>query len=176
MVKAEFAQFAAALQTYFPRYKMLPNAESMELWYTALKDLDYGLLSTALAKWVTTEKWPPSIAELREMCSEVTEGKLPDWGDGWCEVTAAIRRYGWQRQEKAMAAMSPTTRETVKRIGWMELCSSENPETIRAQFRQIYETVSKRAVEDRKIPAELRATINQLQLGFEQQKQIGGGT
>ena len=176
MVKAEFAQFAAALQTYFPRFEMLPNAEAMELWYTALKDLDYSLLSTALAKWVTTEKWPPSIAELREMCSEVMEGKLPDWGEGWSEATAAIRRYGWQRPEEALEAMSPTTRETVRRIGWMELCSSENPETIRAQFRQIYETVSKRAAEDRKIPAQLRATIDQLRLGFEQQKQIGGGT
>ncbi len=175
MVKSEFKSFAAALQTYYPRYDIFPNREAMELWFVAMQDLDYNALTTTLAKWVATQKWPPTIAELREMCSEVTEGKLPDWGEGWSEVSKAVRRYGFMRPEEALESMSPTTREAVRRIGWMEICNSENTDTLRAQFRQVYEIVSKRTVEDRKIPEALKETIQQIQIGGVGQKQIGGG-
>lgn len=165
MNTAEFATFAAALQTYFPRYNLLPNRQAMDLWYMELRDIPAEAIMAALRKWISTEKWPPSIAEIRELCSEVQEGKLPDWGESWAEVAHAIRRFGWARPEEALASMSPTTQAAVKRIGWMELCQSENPETIRAQYRQIYEIVSKRAVEERKMPTELKAVIQNIQIG-----------
>ncbi len=159
MDKREFATFAAALRTYFPRYNMLPNDEAMTLWYTALNDLPYPILSTALTKWVATEKWPPSIAELRTACSEITDGKLPDWGEAWAEVSHAIRRFGWCRPNEALESLSPTARAAANRIGWQQICESENPETIRAQFRQVYEISQQREIEDRQLPAALKETI-----------------
>ena len=162
MNKAEFSLIAKALRTYFPRHNMLPNAEAASLWYEALKDMDYAVMSAALSKWVTTEKWPPSIAELREKCSELVNGKLPDWGEAWMEVSQAIRRYGWSRPEEAMATMSPTTRTAVDRIGWTAICTSENPEIIRAQFRQVFEICARRETEDRQIPAALKEAIAQI--------------
>ena len=33
MTKKEFAIFAAALKTYYPREQLLPNSEAMELWF-----------------------------------------------------------------------------------------------------------------------------------------------
>ena len=162
MDKTEFAMFAAALRTYFPRYDMLPNREAMDLWYHALQDLPYQAISIALGKWVATEKWPPSIAELRSMVAEVTRGKLPEWGEGWAEVSQAIRRYGWAREKDALASMSPVTRAAVQQMGWMDICQSENPETIRAQFRQLYQINSQRETEDRQLPAAMKDTIAQL--------------
>ena len=165
MNKKEFATFAAALQTFFPRYNLLPNREAMELWYMELKDISGELLTAALRKWVVTEKWPPSIAELRELCSEISEGKLPDWGDAWSEVSYAVRRYGFMRPEEAIESMSPATQAAVRRIGWTQICESENQDTLRAQFRQVFEIVSKREIEDRKLPQELKTEIERLQIG-----------
>lgn len=162
MTKKEFAVFAMALKTYFPRDNLLPTEEAMELWYRELQDIPADVATAMLRKWVDTEKWPPSIAEIRSMCSEIAHGKLPDWGEAWHEVTKAISRYGYMQKEAAYASMSPTTQKAVDRIGWYDINMSENPDTIRAQFRQVYEICVNREIEDRQLPPALKDTIAQI--------------
>lgn len=159
MNKTEFATIAAALQTYYPRFNLLPNREAMALWYQELSDINAETLTTALRKWVCTEQWPPTIADLRSLCTNLTEGELPDWGEAWEEVTQAVRRFGWTRPDKAFASMSPQTRAAARRIGWMSICESENPEALRAQFRQIYEGTVRWESESRQLPPELQESI-----------------
>jgi hypothetical protein len=67
--------------------------------------------------------------------------------------------------------MQPTTRAAVERIGWTDICQSENPETIRAQFRQIYEISAQREVEDRQLPESVKGVINGIAV-----KLLGGGS
>ena len=162
MTKKEFAVFAMALKTYFPRDNLLPTEEAMELWYRELQDIPADVATAMLRKWVDTEKWPPSIAEIRSMCGEIAHGKLPDWGEAWREVTKAISRYGYMQKEAAYASMSPVTQKAVDRIGWYDINMSENPDTIRAQFRQVYEICVNREIEDRQLPPALKDTIAQI--------------
>ena len=75
MDKREFATFAAALKTYYPRENLLPNPQAMELWYRQLQDIPCQLAEMALNKWVATNKWPPSIAEIREQASAIKNGE-----------------------------------------------------------------------------------------------------
>ena len=159
MNKKEFAAWVSALQTYFPRYNLLPNAEAISLWFAELGDIPYVLLNAALRKWVNTEKWPPSIAELRALCMEIAQGKPMDWGEAWREVEKAISRYGYMNEEKALDSMSPVTQQAVSKIGWRGICMSENPDTIRAQFRQVFEICVQREIEDRQLPPALKETI-----------------
>ena len=162
MTKKEFAVFAMALKTYFPRDNLLPTEEAMELWYRELQDIPADVATAMLRKWVDTEKWPPSIAEIRSMCSEIANGKLPDWGEAWREVEKAIGHYGYNSEEKALDSMSQVTRSAVLKIGWRGICMSENPDIIRAQFRQVYEICVNREIEDRQLPPALRETIAQI--------------
>lgn len=162
MDKTEFSRWAMALKTYFPRDNLLPTKEAMELWYAELRDIPFEVALAMLRKWVDTQKWPPSISEIRAMCGEIVNGKPPDWGEAWAEVTNAIRRHGYIGREEAIASMSPLTQKAVEYIGWRDLCMSENPDTIRAQFRQVYQTVTARHIEDRQINPELQATITKL--------------
>ena len=166
MDKNEFSLIAAAMRTYFPRYNMLPNAEAMELWYQELQDLPYELLSACLRKWVATEKWPPSIAELRAMSADMVRGPAPDWGDGWGEVRSAIQRFGYVREKEALASLSPAARSAAERIGWQDICLSENPEALRAQFRQIYQVIAERENTDRLIAPAVREMISGMKIGM----------
>lgn len=165
MTTAEFGIFAAALKTFYPRENLLPSAEAASLWYDMLKDLDGETVNAALRKWVATEKWPPSIADLRSSCTEISAGELPDWGQGWAEVTKAIHRYGWSRPREALASLPPLARAAAERLGWQQICESENPDTLRAQFRQIYGIVGTRETEERQLPAALRETIAMIGTG-----------
>jgi len=160
---SEFSVLAAAIKTYYPRFSIFPNQEAMELWYDALKDLPLDALSAAVKKWAVTEKWPPTIADLREKCVEITTGGGLDWGQGWQEVQKAIRLYGYMQPQKALESMSPVTQDAVRRIGWQAICESENPETIRAQFRQVFEYCEKHASEAQRLPPELKTNIQQIQ-------------
>lgn len=166
MDKKEFALFASALRTYYSKENLLPNSQAMELWFRQLMDIPYPVAEATLNKWVATNKWSPSIAEIRELAAEIQNGKIPDWGEAWEETCKAISRYGYYRPKEAIASLSPLTRKTVERLGFTNLCLSENPTADRANFRQCYEIVAKREQEAQVLSLPLQQIIQQLSDGM----------
>lgn len=162
MDKREFMMFASALRTYYSRENLLPNEQAMELWFRQLQDIPFNVAETALNKWVATNKWSPSIAEIRELSAELVNGELPDWGEAWEETCKAIKRYGFYRPKEALDSLSPLARETVNRLGFTNLCLSENPAADRANFRTCYEIVAKREQQAQVLSLPLQETIKQL--------------
>lgn len=166
MDKKEFSMFAMAIRTYYPKENILPNQQAMELWYRELQDIPYPVAEAGLRKWVSINKWSPSIAEIREMASNVKSGSIPDWGDGWEQVLMAIRRYGSYRETEAMASLDELTRQCVKRLGFRNICLSENINQDRANFRMIYEQLANRQKMDMQIAEPLKQLISGMQEGF----------
>ena len=168
MDKKEFAQFAMALKTYYPKEQLLPNNQAMELWFRQLHDIPYKVAELSLNKWVSTNKWSPSISEIREMAATVQNGEIPEWGEGWEQVIKAIRKYGSYRIPEAMESFDPITRRCVERLGFRNLCISENQAADRANFRVIYEQLAKRESHDNQIPLALKQAIIMIQQKEEQ--------
>lgn len=162
MTKKEFATFAAALKTYYPKEQLLPNKEAMELWFRQLQDIPYIVAEAALNKWVATQKWSPTIAEIREMAASVINGEKLLWSDGWEQVLMAIRKYGMYAIPEAMASFDEITKQTVKRLGFKELCMSENSMQDRANFRMIFEQIAERKEKAQKLPASLTNLIDEI--------------
>lgn len=163
MDKKEFSMLAMALRTYYPKENLLPNQQAMELWFRELQDIDAKVAEAALRKWVSTNKWSPSIAELRETASSIQVGELPDWGEGWEQVLKAIRHFGMYRIDEAMESFDPITRQCVKRLGFQNLCLSESPNQDRANFRMIFEQISERKKKDSQIALPLKQVIQAIQ-------------
>ena len=163
MDKKEFSTFAMALRTYYPKEQILPNQQAMELWFRQLQDIPYKVAEAALNKWVSTNKWSPSIAEIREMAASVKCGEIPDWGDGWEHVLLAIRKFGQYRIPEAMESFDPITKQCVERIGFRNICMSENIASDRANFRMIYEQLAERKKKDAQIPDKLKQIIGIIQ-------------
>lgn len=159
MDKKEFSLFASALRTYYSKENLLPNAQAMDLWYRALADIPYKKACTMLEKWVMLQKWSPSISEIREQCAEMGAEPRRDWSEGWADVLKAVRKYGWMRESEALASLEPISSETVRRIGWQNICASEALGVERAAFRTIYETMDKRQAEERRLPESLKRMI-----------------
>ena len=166
MNKQEFSKWVMALKTYYPREQLLPNAQAIELWFQELHDIPMNVAEAALRKWVAVSKWSPTIAEIREMCVDVKRGDAPDWSDGWAQVQLAIRRFGCYRPAEAMASLDPITRETVRRLGFHNLCVSENPMSDRKQFRDTFEIMAKREQMRLQLPIELQGDIKSIQAEF----------
>lgn len=167
MTKREFGLFAAAIRTYYPRENILPNEQAHDLWFRQLQDIPFPVAEAILAKWVETNKWSPSIADIRDGVAEIQNGgPAPDWGEAWDQAMTAIRRFGSYDEDGALASLPPLTRETVRRLGYKSLCWSENQVADRANFRQVYEILSKRKVETDKIPLPVRETLKALTASF----------
>lgn len=175
MNKKEFATFAAALKTYYPKENLLPNPQAMELWFRQLEDIPFIVAEAALNKWVATNKWSPTIADIREQATAIRVGEKPLWSDGWEEVVKAIRNYGSYGQKEAMESMSEITRMTVKRMGYIDLCRSENPVADRANFRMIFEQIAEREHNSKQLPMNLTNLIEEMrkkELEFEQTQRL----
>lgn len=143
MTVQEFGTISAAIKAAWPQANIMPDKQSINVWYTMLADLDYKACMIAIKEHMSTCRFAPSIAELRERCSNVTCAPVQSWGDAWEDVISAIRFCGMYREEEALQRMDAITRQCVKRLGFQNLCTSENITADRANFRMIYEQEQK---------------------------------
>jgi hypothetical protein len=157
-----------ALKTYYPRETLLPNQAAMELWFRELEDIPYKVAEASLRKWVATNKWSPSIAEIREISTTIQYGEQLTWGEAWEKALNAVRRYGSYNKQAALDSLDPLTRKCVENIGYLDLCMSENIMVERAHFQKIFEVYSKREQTDKRLPSSLLQAIEQsrLETGF----------
>lgn len=161
MTFEEWKRIVKGLKSVYTRDTYLPDADSVKIFYSLLKDLPYDLLSVTVQKWMMVNRFPPTVAELRGAAAEISGGKIVDWGYGWEQVLRAIRRFGYTGQKEALESMDEITRETVRRLGYQELCISENIATDRANFRMVYEQVARRYEEDDKVAESVKMWLTE---------------
>lgn len=166
MEKKEFSTFVMALRTYYPKEQILPNEQAMALWYRELRDIPADVAEAALRKWVSTNKWSPSISEIRAEAANIQHGKIPDWTEAWERVLTAISRYGMYRVDEALESLDPLTRRVVGRVGFKRICMSTNEVAERANFRNCYEQIAEREQERQYLALPLQETINRIQVSF----------
>lgn len=169
MNQKEWGTLVLSLRDLYPGRDVLTTDHAVKVWFEMLKDLDYKTLSVALQKYAATNRFPPTIADLREASASVTQGETLAWSDGWDQVVSAIRNYGYMRESEALNSMTELTRRTVKGIGgWKFLCCSENPSADRANFRMIYQELAQREKDRGQLQPKLRELIDkatQIKLG-----------
>lgn len=151
MTKDEFKPMAAALKTAYPRDGFLDTTESLTLWFHYLSDLPKGAVANAVNRYIVTEKFPPTIADIRGLA---TEAPTEDWSEAWQSVRKAISKCGYYRPKEALEMMTPNAREVVERMGFEELClmPTDKVAIYRSQFKQIFESVVSRNKEKALLP------------------------
>lgn len=149
MTKKEFVTLAATIKNFYPKDNLLPTQEALGCWYAALGDLDFETAKAAVIRHVQTSKYAPTVAEIRGQAVKATAAEEGlDWSVAWRKVKKSISEYGLYNEREALEALDEHTREAVKRMDWRSICLSDNEEVCRAQFRQIYEQVTRRAREE----------------------------
>lgn len=102
MTAKEFGFLADAIKTYFPRDNVLPTEKAMQLWYSELKDIPYQLAHTALRKYVSTNKFAPTIADIREQVAEFNNQNEEELNEtaAWSLVLKAVHRSTYYSDEE----------------------------------------------------------------------------
>lgn len=164
MDKKEFARFVTIIRSGYQKQDFLKDIDSLSFWFSMLNDLPFELAIAALKKHVATSKWLPSVAEIRQCASEITQGEPRDWSDEWLSVIQAVRMYGYMNEKDALATLAPLTKEIVRQLGWKNICCSEQNEltALRANFRMIYEQKAEREKERSILPGDVQKRIAEL--------------
>jgi hypothetical protein len=167
----EFKVLAKGMKAVYTAATFLPDEDSIKIWYRLLQDIPYEVANIAIQRHMMTNKFPPTIAEIREQAALSVNNELnSDWGQSWEQVYKAIRTYGLWGTEEAFASMDDITRQCVKRLGWKELCMSETPMQDRANFRMIFEELKLKTKQESALPLNIKESIAKLQ---SKQKMIG---
>lgn len=171
--KQEFATLVLAMQAMYGE-EFIGTEEAMDVWFALLHDLDYQILSKALQKHMLTNKFKPTVAELREIYADLICPAISDWSEGWEQVSKAIGHYGMYRTEEAMESFDEVTRKAVKRLGFQNICLSENIVADRARFAEIYQAIQQRkrmAVNIGSALPNLQEFVNKRLIDMEQKEQ-----
>ena len=131
--------------------------ERIDVYADLLADLDITDLKAATRQHLATSPHPPTIADLRRGCAQVSAPAMPAWGEAWRELLDQIGRVG---SYGTPSWSSPVVAEAVRRFGpWRELCAMEIDDTAthRAQFRDMYNAVAHRARETAALLPDVRA-------------------
>lgn len=164
MTRDEFKVLVKGMKAIYSQATFIPDQDAFNMWYALMGDLSYEVCNVAIQKYMLTNKFPPTVAEIRELCAGVVNGDPLTWGESWERALNAVRRFGSYNQMEALNSLDPLTRKCVDSIGYMQLCMSENIMVERAHFQKIFDVYQKREQTDRQMPLALQSAIKQIQL------------
>ena len=149
MNKQEILKAVAPLQLAF---KGNLDDARMRLYVEMLSDIPPQILEAAVKKLIMTNKFLPSIAEIRETAygikGTISGTAAPDESEAWGEVIKAIRSVGYYGKPKFS---HEAITAAVNNIGWQDICmtTNEGMNTLRAQFRRAYQLAAQRQKDNR---------------------------
>lgn len=173
MERDEFKQLVKGMKAVYAQPTFIPDQDAFNVWYELLKDLQYKHANIAIQKYMLTEVFPPTIASIRKIASEVVQ-KPPDEIselEAWNIVRKAIGNSGYHAEEEfaklpkvcQLAVGSPANLRE-----WAMMDSDTVGTVEQSHFIRNYRTMAKRIAEDNCIPEGLRNLIEQSRTEYTQ--------
>ena len=176
MEREEFKTLVKGMKAVYAQPSFIPDQDAFNVWYALMQDLEYKVCNVAIQKWMLTNKFPPTIADIRELAASIHEGEQLTWGESWRMFKAAVRKYGYDREREALESLDPLTRKCTEIFGYREFCISDirNEMADRAHFQRIFETLAQREKTDRQIALPVKEAIAQLSGSFSMESKGNG--
>ena len=139
--RKDFAKAIEYLIAIYPETERQFNSQTTQgVWYDLLKDIDKRTLLLAIKTYASTEKFAPKPSQIREMAIMTTR-ETRDWTEGWDLVLRSVGRFGIYRESEALdwiRKQDETAAESIRRLGYKNLCLADDQMAVRANFRQAY--------------------------------------
>lgn len=149
MDKVSTTKAIAPLQLAF---KGALEKDRLQFYVMMLSDIPPQILEAAVKKLIMTNKFLPSIAEIRETAygikGTISGTAAPDESEAWGEVIKAIQSVGYYGKPTFSHEAIATA---VNNIGWQDICTtpSDGTNTLRSQFRRAYQLAAQRQKDNR---------------------------
>lgn len=128
-------------------------------WMQKLQSFDAKTVYAAYEVFVNrSPKFAPGWQDLVQIISESMSGSTVTPEEAWGRIKLAVRRHGWTEEDKALDFLGTDISEVVKRFGWDYFCQMpvSDESTYYSQFRNAYQTESKRKTETAVLPDKVK--------------------
>ena len=164
MEREEFKILVKAMKAVYAQSTFIPDQDPFNVWYALLQDLTYEQANLAVQKYMITEKFPPTIADIRQKANEIVQPDVEILTEleAWSLVRKALRNSGYHAEEEfaklpeacRIAVGSPANLEE-----WAMMDTDEVETVEQSHFIRNYRTAQKRMKEEAMIPANMRTLI-----------------
>ena len=125
MTKKETISLFGILIAAYPNFDKFKDDSQVEgmvnMWASLFADDDSTIVGLAVKKHIMTSKWPPSIAEIREIMADITHPDLIPPDQAWVAVSDLLYAVGECNHGDAHRNLPPLIAQTVDAIGWHTL-------------------------------------------------------
>ena len=125
MTKADAARLVAIVVTAYPNFDKFMDAKAIEatvnLWAMMFEQDESGIVALAVKKHIATNKWPPSVAEIREIMLEIQHPELIEPDKAWLAVSDLMYSTGQFNHGDLSCQLPPLVARAVESIGWTSL-------------------------------------------------------
>jgi hypothetical protein len=169
--KADAARLVAIVVTAYPNYDKFRDEQAVtatvNLWASMFATDDGRIVALALNKHIATSKWPPSVAELREIMLEIQRPDLIPPDKAWAAVSDLLHTVGEYNHGDLQHQLPPLVARAVETIGWGNLwemhrsyCVGGKPGMDRVAFVQQYGPMYEREKQRAMTPEGITAQID----------------
>lgn len=162
MEREQFKVLVKGMKAVYTEPKFIPDADAFNVWYSLLKDLDYDVANAAVQKYMLINKFPPTIADVREQSLSLISKQEMNETEAWSLVSRALRRGNYYAEEE----YDKLPREIQKAVGspdnlrnWAKADEQSVETVIQSNFMRAYRTELSRGREYKKLPFEMKQLI-----------------
>lgn len=167
MEKPEFLILVKTMKAVYPA--MFQERETVDIWYTLLKDLDYQDAATGLGKHLATSPYPPTVADIRN--NTVPDVEM-NGEQAWALVFKAIERANYYSEEE-FAKLPEIIQKSIgspANLRELALMPTDTVNSVeKSHFLRTYEVERKRQKELAAMPKEIRERLQSVAM-----QMIGG--
>lgn len=146
MTQEEFGIIVKALKSVYTSPSFIPDKDSFAVWYEMFKDVDYKVLNYSARQYMLTGKFPPTIADLREIATNLTKkSDMPEL-EAWAIVSDAIRDSAYHAQERFDAFPEPIKKAvgSASNLRAWGMSTDYNENVTQSHFIKAYKAVLQR--------------------------------
>lgn len=180
MNKKETVAIFALISSLFPRDDKFAKADKMMImaWQEMLADIPFDTAKAAIKASAATSPFPPSIKDIRDFATRLIGNRRMTAEEAWGIASEMMRTYsarlvpieGFEREEAPVAKFGEPVKprpsgleyeakrhcqkdvwELMDRMGYSDMCASENPDVIRGQFMRAWDSHEREEYEKRVI-------------------------
>lgn len=156
----DFKIVMKGLVTAYPQSNFLNSEYAYNLWYTALQDIPYPTLNKSATNYIMTHKFPPTIADLRELSYRLSTDAPMLAPSAWNQLIRALRQAYAPDSEDIWDQLPDLTKKIVGGYSTFRQWGNTSLETLesvqRPMFIKRFEEYQRRETLDAITPISVR--------------------
>lgn len=157
----DFKILAKTLRSVYYNSGLLADNDAVQVWYQLLKDIPYEDAALSVARYASTEHFPPTPVDIRRGCITNTKA-TPTANEAWALVRKALRNaiYGSEEEFAKLPMICQRALGSADILKTLAMMDSETVNSFeQSHFIKTYNILVEREKKDAQLPESIRQMI-----------------